>query len=1191
MAEPARLDRGHKTHADGRGTQMRMSAPSERSSPLPRIALASGPSGVIDLLLTVQRLAGNAATQEALDRGAVQRQAASVPASVAPAPVSTMPAPPPAMTPAAPAVPQVTAEDTKLLLDIEVARQIKEQVARDRRIAATPGLPLKLPPELGGEAKGPDTRLESATVQDMLTSIGLSRLNQIPDLYDRFRLRFAELTRQVSYYLLDQNALLANQEARRYRKGQEGDPVGLRAAAVEIARKVEEQRPVQLSYARSVPPGGTMPSLDATPAGQDLKKKNAELQTLKGLHGSRFPILLAEDLDYQAISTATDAHLGELLNGSVAPVIENIRKSRVNLDKGLLEPLGLPPVVTETRKLLGIGPGSEPDLIIDRDERARAAVSEQKTIAMSALAITLGLLAAIPTGGLTIVGLAAVTGAGIGAAALSVAGLGEQFGEYHVKKAAAGSAIDSAAAISSEEPSLLWLAVSIAGAVLDVHAAFGAFRMMAQAIRGAKTVEEISEAAHKTASSLKGKYVQGMDEATVASRILAGAEKNLLKGSAAEMARKGIVQEAVKNGRLHGRLIALWDDAACTELLRAHGNWKSLIEELHASGDAGKKIADGLQKHRQRVLQTLERKFGAKPLEEASTAAISDVDLNIGGVHAGESVLAAEAHMAKEFGPRWADAYRMAFYTDRGRLLAYRAFEQMAPAQKAAYLEKILKEVTPRATLLNEAKSLAHAGENAAAVAAVRQRAQALGLDFEEVRRQALRLTGGDSAAERAKLLKKVDALMAKFEAPTLAEAKRLELAREIVLAQMEANFFSREAYIGPAAMLGLKDLRHGLEAFTAAHSQLEMIGHILAESGHDVATAMREYEVYKYINRLAEVAKLAGAADPELEAFAHISEYVYRTHRTAVRGAPAAEEVLAGATRYRKATADEIAEATKGGTRPLPGLTKSGELVEPVPKKSPGDPEQGRIAAGFYIRPADVTPAGPGPSPEVLQRLYGRFNQRANELLPRLKEFGETGTLPPPRTAPVGTPAVPEFPSLGPAPRGAPPPTPTTPPPTATVPPEALPPTVRPGRGISGPARIIDHSEGNVYHVVDSADDWFHAWAKVDDEGRLEISMRTKKPTGQASTVINAEEQFARIKDFYEKKSVKAIRANWSYETNLDLFNRAIQRGQTPEQAAFKTVEGFQATKAGFTKVQIESLEGEPGHYTSVKLLFKKPG
>ncbi|MEV7624711.1 hypothetical protein [Actinoplanes sp. NPDC089786] len=118
---------------------------------------------------------------------------------------------------------------------------------------------------------------------------------------------------------------------------------------------------------------------------------------------------------------------------------------------------------------------------------ARGAEDSMAAKVAAVVAIGLGLLGAIPSGGSTLlVGLAAASAA-VGAA-YSLNTLYEHYREYSLAKAENLTSLDQAQAISSEEPGLLWLALDLLDLGLNMVAAvkvFGGLRgAMAAAEKG-----------------------------------------------------------------------------------------------------------------------------------------------------------------------------------------------------------------------------------------------------------------------------------------------------------------------------------------------------------------------------------------------------------------------------------------------------------------------------------------------------------------------------------------------------------------------------------------------------------------------------------------------------------------------------------------------------------------------------------
>ena len=990
MAEPAALD-------------------AEEPAPLLLSARFFNP----DRITRLQRSLGNGRVQRLLS-GVIQRDTATTPA---PGSSGNVPTDVPA--------PEVLASDQELILKIEVVEKVRQREANRKKQEtqiAQSGAP-DLRPSLGQTVPGVSVLDETSLA--MLASVGLSRLPEderasqkgqqtalgpfapaSQSLEFQLSSMFGNKLRTVTHFLLDRNKTVAERERDRYKGDNLADVKGLKDAAWDLA---EEGKKVSLGKAL----------MDASKAGKEAKDKGEAGGSLVGdtvveyskalqkfndllkVKGQQFPILHTQGLDFLQLSRTNNSAVAGFLAGPAAKVLADIATTKDHLSKGDLDPWTLVRVRAETRRHLGIKDGSAAARMLDKELEARTRAQTYTAIAEAAIMIAVSLAAAVP--GLQLVALS-------GAAALSAMSANQAYKQYKMEAAAAGSAIDSAAAIGSEYPDGFWIAVAICGAVIDAGAALMAFREVVAGLKLAKEAADIEKAVQKGVNAIpENKFAVDpktgklIERATLFGRLKDQAVAQFGRVVASEKLG-GIVQDVLK-GIIAGKPFTVLDDAACKLLLRQHGNWKQLVEELMRSGPKGEKVAIGLQQHRQRVLASLERRFGAKPLPDASLTAVSDVDLNIAGRGAGAKVLQAEAQMAKDFGAGWADAYRMAFYTESSRLLAYRSvLEGLTDAEKAIYLKKAMDQLTPRITLLNEAKSLAHAGEDAAAAARVRERAGKLGLDVSALEREAARLKSAAAAEERAKLLTEVDGLMNRLSSKELSAGARQDLALEISAKQLEANFLSREAYIGPAAMLGPGKVQSTTEAFHGAHSQLEMLEHILHESGGDVAVAMREYEAYKYINRFSGFAMAGGVPDAEFQAFANISEYVYRTNRVAQRavGTLITDDVLAGATKFRPATAAEIAEA-KLASGKLPGVTKSGLVISPDESVMTSG---GKTATGgFWIRPADSGVAQSALSDDTVRQLYASFNKKANEALPKLQKAGLEGrpvTQPlPPKDAP----------------------------------------------------------------------------------------------------------------------------------------------------------------------------------------------
>ncbi|MEO1451786.1 MAG: hypothetical protein AAFV07_19810, partial [Bacteroidota bacterium] len=250
------------------------------------------------------------------------------------------------------------------------------------------------------------------------------------------------------------------------------------------------------------------------------------------------------------------------------------------------------------------------------------------------------------------------------------------------------------------------------------------------------------------------------------------------------------------------------------------------------------------------VADLIQARFGADKahtLEGASTKPESDIDLNFYGPDAGKNMLAAEAQMKAIFGPEWSEKLRMNFYTDPGRLgRAAEVRGDMTPQQS----QQAQAEITALTEKFAFAKMLRHAGKNKTSQARVKELIRGSGLDLSDIQRLA-KMTPKQMETKRVAINKEIDALEAQYA--IASGEQKIKLGVEITKKQMEVNLYSIEAYIGPGAGKQLAELPLNLdESYQSMLSQWEMIEHVIHESGGDIVKAMREYEIYKYLQRFS---------------------------------------------------------------------------------------------------------------------------------------------------------------------------------------------------------------------------------------------------------------------------------------------------------------------------------------------------
>lgn len=507
------------------------------------------------------------------------------------------------------------------------------------------------------------------------------------------------------------------------------------------------------------------------------------------------------------------------------------------------------------------------------------------------------------------------------------------------------------------------------------------------------------------------------------------------------------------------------DAETCLAVLRAGGGvWQDVVGGLFRAGGRGRYAALKLVRFRQRLIAELAR-FGAGPVATGSVEPISDVDLNVSGDGAGRRLIAAERYVRDVVGSdNWSELLRMNFYTEADRLTIYeRVTREMTPDQQATMHRRLARS----AELRNVARMLEHAGADPARRAPVEELGRRLGVDLSAAERLAETLADPVAAeAMRNRRLRQIDRLMRQLArtrgADGAAVAARVALSERISALQIEANFFTAEAYISPGA--GRQTVRgavvRGMEAYTAALAHVEMLEHVIGQAGGDLIRVGRAYEAYKYVNRFCQAARQMGIADPRLRSFEHTSAYLYRIER-------AAHEATAP-------TVDPRSQAARSQSmQGRPGVDA------PIPYTSDGP------AAGPATPATDAFAAG------EIQQFLGL----ARELLPAMQQAAAQAPLGGPGAAPDQPSPRPSTRPVGLGPDGTRRDVPAPPEPSAPVPPGT---TTRREHGMT--SGFPEQPSGRFRSGDDVPDGAYDPSLPVGDEGRSSLEEeRPSTPAEQA--------------------------------------------------------------------------------------------
>lgn len=225
----------------------------------------------------------------------------------------------------------------------------------------------------------------------------------------------------------------------------------------------------------------------------------------------QYPILKDPELRSQALNVASADALGVVLRRNADERRRHIQQTRVNVLGKRDRVFEFKPVLALAYQELGIASDSVFDLAVREYKEHLAAADFAVNLAIGALAIGLGLLT---FGGGTIA-VVAISGGLI----LGIHQAAEEWEKYSAGRAAAHTSFDKALSLSSEEPSALWLALSLIAVGLDGAALAGAFKAALPAAKALKAGSVANfQAELAKATELSGALKKSLERAGVAQK-------------------------------------------------------------------------------------------------------------------------------------------------------------------------------------------------------------------------------------------------------------------------------------------------------------------------------------------------------------------------------------------------------------------------------------------------------------------------------------------------------------------------------------------------------------------------------------------------------------------------------------------------------------------------------------------------
>lgn len=263
-------------------------------------------------------------------------------------------------------------------------------------------------------------------------------------------------------------------------------------------------------------------------AAEEAKEKHAAAQAERDKLAETHPILKDARLHTYRLNTGDASEFGSRLRDDATDRLADITKTRHRV---LTDPDAIYQFdrIRELalQELGAAGPGAVGRLIVEDQLKAIADDDFLRGLAIAALAIGLGVLT-FGTGTIAVLGAA-------GALSLSVYSASEEWDKYDKASAAAHTAFDAEKAVSSQDPTILWLAISLIGIGLDGAALVKALKAAAPA---AKVLAETGSAA---------KFEETLAKATELSE---GVQKALNKQAKAEEAFTKAAEDLSNYARL-----------------------------------------------------------------------------------------------------------------------------------------------------------------------------------------------------------------------------------------------------------------------------------------------------------------------------------------------------------------------------------------------------------------------------------------------------------------------------------------------------------------------------------------------------------------------------------------------------------------------------------------------------------------
>jgi uncharacterized protein DUF4157 len=467
---------------------------------------------------------------------------------------------------------------------------------------------------------------------------------------------------------------------------------------------------------------------------REIKEKQKEFDLKRFAYERKYPILanFTSRDDFNKLEEVGKGHLvaAALVGKAIAEKLKNIRLVWSKVISDEFDIWKFPVIVDLTIANHGLTEHHPETGLIRERREVRASRDRFTDIALSVLAIALAVIAAIPSGGSSVVALGGAA-AGIGGATIGAMQAFKHLQEYELKKAASGTAFDKAKAISMEDPSFFWVALDFVTLGLDLAAAAKAFRIFLQVRQQAKLLGKFSSAdreiLEKLIKDLKLppkdanrllKSAEAAEKEAIPSLAGAEAAKRLLKNPADAAAREALekfLKESVQNpermwefyrhlgwkqvqalkGKIPDELFNAipWKlDEAAIKTLTAQFDAKNMGKLLGQFGvDDLQRLGTALARHPEPVRKQFLELLGQAQDRDAQIALMRLLDLNVRGGKFNNKVFAEIVQQVLAFQKRYPGKISGDFVNRFITLVTAPAREKISVAAELRFVEDLLE--------------------------------------------------------------------------------------------------------------------------------------------------------------------------------------------------------------------------------------------------------------------------------------------------------------------------------------------------------------------------------------------------------------------------------------------------------------------------------------------------------------------